>query len=162
MPSTRLSRPSICQSQDATSRVYTWRLKNWKKLDKKLRSAEFECGGHKWRILLFPLGYSEALNSEAPPNDVVSIYLDYSAPKNPPQGSHASAQFAIMMSNIHDPTLFTISHGRRRFTVEEPDWGFTRFSQLVNLFHRQECHSRPMIEEDAVDITVYVRVLEDQ
>lgn len=28
--------------------VFTWRLENWKKLDKKLTSQEFECGGHKW------------------------------------------------------------------------------------------------------------------
>lgn len=27
---------------------FTWPLKNWKKLDKKLTSPEFECGGHKW------------------------------------------------------------------------------------------------------------------
>ena len=31
--------------------VFTWRLNNWKKLDKKLTSAEFECGGHKWFVL---------------------------------------------------------------------------------------------------------------
>jgi ubiquitin carboxyl-terminal hydrolase 7 len=28
--------------------VYTWRLNNWKKLEKKLTSPEFDCGGHKW------------------------------------------------------------------------------------------------------------------
>lgn len=29
-------------------KVFTWRLNNWKKLEKKLTSPEFECGGHKW------------------------------------------------------------------------------------------------------------------
>ena len=29
-------------------KVFSWRLNNWKKLDKKLTSQEFECGGHKW------------------------------------------------------------------------------------------------------------------
>jgi ubiquitin carboxyl-terminal hydrolase 7 len=29
-------------------KAFTWPLKNWKKLDKKLTSPEFECGGHKW------------------------------------------------------------------------------------------------------------------
>ena len=28
-------------------KVYTWKLANWKKLEKKLTSPEFECGGHK-------------------------------------------------------------------------------------------------------------------
>lgn len=30
--------------------VFTWRLSSWKKLDKKLTSPEFECGGHKWSV----------------------------------------------------------------------------------------------------------------
>ena len=29
-------------------KVFTWKLTNWKKLDKKITSPEFECGGHKW------------------------------------------------------------------------------------------------------------------
>jgi ubiquitin carboxyl-terminal hydrolase 7 len=29
-------------------KVFTWRLNNWRKLEKKLTSPEFECGGHKW------------------------------------------------------------------------------------------------------------------
>ncbi|KAJ7285909.1 hypothetical protein C8J57DRAFT_1496609 [Mycena rebaudengoi] len=136
--------------------VYTWRLNNWKKLEKKLTSEEFECGGHKWRILLFPFG-----NSNAPPNDTVSVYLDYAEPKKAPEGWHACAQFALVISNIHDPTVFTVSQAQHRFIAEESDWGFTRFSELRKLFQPQEGHSRATIEEDAADITVYVRVLED-
>jgi len=29
-------------------KVYTWRLTNWKKLEKKITSPEFDCGGHRW------------------------------------------------------------------------------------------------------------------
>ena len=29
-------------------KVFSWRLNNWKKLDKKLTSQVFECGSHKW------------------------------------------------------------------------------------------------------------------
>jgi hypothetical protein len=29
-------------------KVFTWRLQNWKKLEKKLTSPEFDCGGHRW------------------------------------------------------------------------------------------------------------------
>jgi ubiquitin carboxyl-terminal hydrolase 7 len=32
-------------------KVFTWRLNNWKKLDKKLTSPDFECGGHKWWVI---------------------------------------------------------------------------------------------------------------
>ncbi|PPQ74003.1 hypothetical protein CVT26_006372 [Gymnopilus dilepis] len=137
-------------------KVFTWHLTNWKKLEKKLTSPEFECGGHKWRILLFPFG-----NSNAPPNDTVSVYLDYAEPKKSPEGWHACAQFALVISNPHDPTIYTVSHANHRFIAEESDWGFTRFSELRKLFSVQEGHMRPTIEDESADITVYVRVLED-
>ncbi|KIK98862.1 hypothetical protein PAXRUDRAFT_823415 [Paxillus rubicundulus Ve08.2h10] len=137
-------------------KVYTWRLTNWKKLEKKITSPDFDCGGHRWRILLFPFG-----NSNAPPNDTVSVYLDYAEPKKSPEGWHACAQFALVVSNIHDPTIYTVSHAHHRFIAEECDWGFTRFSELRKLFNIQEGHHRPTIEDESADITVYVRVLED-
>ncbi|EIM90130.1 ubiquitin carboxyl-terminal hydrolase 5 [Stereum hirsutum FP-91666 SS1] len=136
--------------------VYTWKLNHWKKLEKKMHSPEFECGGHKWRILLFPFG-----NSNAPPNDTVSVYLDYADPKRAPEGWHACAQFALVISNPHDPTIYTVSHAHHRFIAEECDWGFTRFSELRKLFSTQEGYSRPTIEDETADVSVFVRVLED-
>lgn len=56
------------------------------------------------RILLFPFG-----NSNAPPNDTVSVYLDYADPKRAPEGWHACAQFALVISNTNDPTIYTVS-----------------------------------------------------
>jgi len=85
-------------------KVFSWRLSNWRKLEKKITSSEFDCGGHRWRILLFPFG-----NSNAPPNDTVSVYLDYADPKRAPEGWHACAQFALVISNPADPTIFTVS-----------------------------------------------------
>ena len=35
-------------------KVFTWRLTNWKKLEKKITSPEFECGGHKWYAVSYP------------------------------------------------------------------------------------------------------------
>jgi hypothetical protein len=29
-------------------RVFSWKLTGWKKLEKKLTSPEFDCGGHRW------------------------------------------------------------------------------------------------------------------
>ena len=31
--------------------VFHWKLQSWKKLEKKLTSPEFDCGGHKWCVL---------------------------------------------------------------------------------------------------------------
>ncbi|KAH8833816.1 hypothetical protein DL96DRAFT_465037 [Flagelloscypha sp. PMI_526] len=137
-------------------KVFSWPINGWKKLEKKLTSPDFECGGHKWRILLFPFG-----NSNAPPNDTVSVYLDYADPKKSPEGWHACAQFALVISNPHDPTIYTVSHAHHRFIAEECDWGFTRFSELRKLFSVQEPHTRPTVENESAEITVFVRVLED-
>ncbi|EKM55554.1 uncharacterized protein PHACADRAFT_256265 [Phanerochaete carnosa HHB-10118-sp] len=136
--------------------VLHWKLTNWKKLEKKITSPEFDCGGHRWRILLFPFG-----NSNAPPNDTVSVYLDYADPKRAPEGWHACAQFALVISNPNDPTIYTVSHAHHRFIAEECDWGFTRFSELRKLFSVQDGHARPTIEDESAIVSVFVRVLED-
>lgn len=48
-----------------------------------------------------------------------------------------------------------------RFIAEECDWGFTRFSELRKLFTVQEGHTRPTIEDESAEVSVFVRVLED-
>ncbi|KAF8177293.1 ubiquitin carboxyl-terminal hydrolase 5 [Mycena galopus ATCC 62051] len=137
--------------------VYTWRLAKWTQLDNKLAGDKFECGGHKWNILLFPSGG----NARAPPKETVSVYLNYAEPTRAPEGWHVCVQFALAISNTRDPTVYIVSQARHRFIAEESDWGFTRFSERQKLFEPQDEHTRPIIEEDSVDITVYVRVLED-
>jgi ubiquitin carboxyl-terminal hydrolase 7 len=97
------------------------------------------------------------------------------------EGWHACAQFAVVISNPHDPTIYTVSRAwsatyrhlsliltallpldaHHRFIAEECDWGFTRFSELRKLFHPQPGLSRPTIEDDSAVVSVYVRVLED-
>ncbi|EPQ30594.1 uncharacterized protein PFL1_02118 [Pseudozyma flocculosa PF-1] len=136
--------------------VCTWRIENWRQLDKRITSPEFSCGGHRWRILLFPFG-----NSNGQPNDMVSVYLDYADPKGSPEGWHVCAQFALVISNPHDPTIFSTSQAHHRFTAEEMDWGFTRFNELRKLAIPTDGRSRPIIEDDCANVTAYVRVLKD-
>jgi len=52
---------------------------------------------------MFPFG-----NSNAPPNDSVSIYLDYADPKKA-DSWHACAQFALVLSNPTDPKVYVVS-----------------------------------------------------
>ncbi|KAG8902957.1 hypothetical protein FRB99_003895 [Tulasnella sp. 403] len=85
----------------ADFQVFNWRLTKWKTLEKKLTSPHFPCGGHSWRILLFPSG-----NSNAPPNEAVSIYLDYADPQMAPKGWHACAQFALVIYDSKAETGF--------------------------------------------------------
>lgn len=57
-----------------------------------------------------------------------------------------------------NPRIIDAHH---RFIAEECDWGFTRFSELRKLFSIQDGHSRPTIEDESADVSVFVRVLED-
>ncbi|KAL1410390.1 ubiquitin-specific protease ubp15 [Vanrija albida] len=136
----------------------TWRIENWSQQPKRLQGPEFSCGGHKWRILLFPQG-----NANGQPNDMVSVYLDYANPKTAPEGWHACAQFCLAISNPSDPTIHNSSHAHHRFVAEECDWGFTRFADLRKLHTADAANgkTRPTIENDEVEITAFVRVLKD-
>ena len=49
-----------------------------------------------------------------------------------------------------------------RFNAEEGDWGFTRFAEIRKLFAPQwEDRGRPMIENDEVNVTAYIRIYKD-
>ncbi|CAO1629496.1 unnamed protein product [Sympodiomycopsis kandeliae] len=135
--------------------VFHWDVGNWTALDKRITSPVFECGGHKWRILLFPFG-----NSNGQPNDMVSVYLDYADQKSQ-EGWHVCAQFALVISNPQDPRVYSTSQAHHRFTAEEMDWGFTRFNELRKLTQPGSGHPRAIIENDQAKISAYVRVLKD-
>lgn len=38
-------------------KVFSWKLANWKKLEKKITSPEFECGGHRWWVAIVSLRF---------------------------------------------------------------------------------------------------------
>lgn len=142
--------------EEADFQVCHWPIKSWHALDKRITGPEFECGGHRWRILLFPFG-----NSNGQPYDMVSVYLDYADNKDTPEGWHACAQFALVISNPNDPTLFSTSQAHHRFTAEEMDWGFTRFNEFRKLAVPLDNRTRPIIEDDQAVVSAYVRVLKD-
>ncbi|KAF9649116.1 cysteine proteinase [Thelephora ganbajun] len=138
------------------SQVFHLGLQGWKKLKKKVTSSEFDCGGRKWRILLFPFG-----NPNTPSSGVVSIYLESADAEEMEEGWHVCAQFALVISNPQDPTIYTVNHAHHRFIAEECTWGFSRFGELHELFRPQPGRNRPTIEGDSAVVSVYMRVLED-
>ena len=49
-----------------------------------------------------------------------------------------------------------------RFNADEGDWGFTRFAEIRQIFAPNwEGRPRPMIENDTVSVTAYVRIYKD-
>ncbi|KKK13712.1 ubiquitin hydrolase [Aspergillus rambellii] len=132
---------------------HTWHIEDWRKLKKREHGPVFQCAGFPWRILFFPYG-----------NHVehASFYLEHAWENEPPENWYACVQFALVLWNVNDPTI-NISHvATHRFNADEGDWGFTRFCELRKLFNMPfEGRGTPIVQNEAANITAYVRVVKD-
>jgi hypothetical protein len=59
------------------------------------------------------------------------------------------------------PWLIPLADAQHRFVPEEDDWGFARFSEHKELYQPHNGYSRPLVEDDRVEVTAFVRVLKD-
>lgn len=106
------------------------------------------------RVLLFPFGNNV---------DQCSIYLEHGfEPNEVPEDWSCCVQFALVLWNPEEPTIFAHHSAHHRFTKEESDWGFTKFLESRRMYGIWDNANRPMIENDAANITVYVRIVEDE
>ncbi|KAI1326876.1 cysteine proteinase [Xylariaceae sp. FL0255] len=136
--------------------IHTWKIENIRGLNKKEHGPIFQAGGYPWRILLFAFGNNV---------DQSSVYLEHGFEDldSVPDDWSCCVQFGLVMWNINDPSLFTHHTAHHRFTKEESDWGFTRFLDLRRMFQQPWADSgRTLVEDDSVNITAYVRVVEDE
>ncbi|KFY51068.1 hypothetical protein V496_08984 [Pseudogymnoascus sp. VKM F-4515 (FW-2607)] len=132
----------------------TWHIQDWKKLEKKVYWPTFECGGSTWRVLMYPSGNSV---------DFVSMYIEAGPKVETDQDDwYACAEFAIVLWNPRQPSKYVSNVAKHRFNSTEKDWGFTRFSQLKNLF---EVPGGPanssLLENGEANVTAYVRIIKD-
>ncbi|CAI6294669.1 unnamed protein product [Periconia digitata] len=133
---------------------HTWEIREWRTLTRREHGPVFQCGTHPWRILFFPYGNNV---------DFASFYLEQGFEENQmPEDWYACVQFMLVLWNPNDPSMYITHTATHRFTAEEGDWGFTRFAELRKLFSPHwEDRDRPMIENNAANVTAYVRVLKD-
>ncbi|KAG0307057.1 hypothetical protein BGZ98_001151 [Dissophora globulifera] len=151
---TRKHLPMIADLEESACEVFQWTIPDWGALDKRVTGPEFEIGGYKWRILVYPQGNNV--------NDQVAVYLDSAEPRDKLDPNwHACAQFALMMSNPNDPTVYMFNVATHRFTAEENDWGFTRFYDLRKLEQPFDHRGVPLMENGQTVITAYVRIYKD-
>lgn len=141
---------------------YTWEIKDYRALDEaKVRGPSFTVGGVEWNILLFPRGNS---------NQHLALYLEPIQPKktNPETGEeepldpnwYVCAQFTLIISNPKDPKNFILNTSHQRFNKDATDWGFSNFTDLKSLHQSRKDHG-PLIWDDKVNITAFVKVLKD-
>lgn len=79
----------------------------------------------------------------------------------PQRSDHLYCQPYVITMHVWYCLTLVRTDAHHRFIAEECDWGFTRFSELRKLFSVQEGHTRPTIEDETADVSVFVRVLED-
>jgi ubiquitin carboxyl-terminal hydrolase 7 len=132
----------------------TWNIENWRQLEKKEHGPIFKVGGQPWRVLLFPYGNNV---------DHASFYLEQAHEEGTvPENWYSCVHFALVLWNKRDPSMYASHVATHRYNVEEGDWGFTRFVELRKLFEPHwEGREHGMIEDDAVNVTAYVRIYKD-
>lgn len=146
--------PELPEHETEAETYHTWEIRDWKTLTRREHGPVFECAGHPWRILFFPYGNNV---------DFASFYLEQGyQDKKVPEDWYACVQFMLVLWNPNDPSLYITHTATHRFTADEGDWGFTRFAELRRLFHTTwDDRGRPMVENNAANVTAYVRVLKD-
>ncbi|KAJ5992556.1 ubiquitin C-terminal hydrolase [Penicillium sp. IBT 35674x] len=146
-----LPKPADLEAEDEVH--HTWHIKDWRKSERKLHGPIFNCGGSPWRILFFPYGNH---------SEHASFYLEHAWDGEPPQNWYACVQFALVLSNVKDPSIYVSHVATHRFTADEGDWGFTRFYDIRTLFNEAwEGKGVPLVQDDEANITAYVRVVKD-
>ncbi|KAL9081920.1 MAG: hypothetical protein Q9159_006904 [Coniocarpon cinnabarinum] len=131
--------------------TYTWHIREWNTLPRKLHSDTFECGGAPWKVLFFPFGNAQ--------NEACSFYLEQGFEK-PPEDWYACVQFMLVLWNPNEPNIQMRHNATHRYNAEESDWGFTKFCELRKLV-RWNAEGRGLLEEDAANLTAFVRVIKD-
>lgn len=141
---------------------YTWEIFDYRALNEsKVRGPKFTVGGIEWNILLFPKGNS---------NQHLALYLEPIQPKklNPETNEeepldpnwYVCAQFTLIISNPRDPKNYICNTSHQRFNKDATDWGFSNFCDLKSLYQSRKDNG-PLIYEDHVNITAFVKVLKD-
>ncbi|KAF2105658.1 hypothetical protein BDV96DRAFT_592163 [Lophiotrema nucula] len=146
--------PELPDQETESEAHHTWEIREWRTLTRREHGPVFECGGHPWRILFFPYGNNV---------DFASFYLEQGyEEKQVPDDWYACVQFMLVLWNPKDPSMYVMHSATHRFTADEGDWGFTRFAELRRLFNTQwDERGRPMVEDNAANVTAYIRVLKD-
>ncbi|TKY53209.1 Ubiquitin carboxyl-terminal hydrolase 12 [Spatholobus suberectus] len=112
-------------TRDKMFEKFTWTIRDFSKLDKKLYSEKFSLDGHTWRILIFPKGNNV---------DYLSIYLDAAGDLvNLPDNWNKFANFKLALINQLNNEMTKIRECEHLFDARKPDWGFPSFIPLDEL-----------------------------
>ncbi|XVE52392.1 hypothetical protein DITRI_Ditri02bG0118600 [Diplodiscus trichospermus] len=105
---------------------FTWRVRNFSRLRKRLCSEVFSVGAYKWRIIIFPRGSS---NEES-----LSMYLDVADAENLPDGWSRYAKLSLAVINQMNLKNTIKKDTQHEFNAGASRWGFTSFMSFGQLY----------------------------
>jgi hypothetical protein len=156
-----------------------------------MKSPSVNIGGYSWNIKIFPHGFEGTdqvsvyieCNGEATPEDEDEMQTDTAENSNLSQESaekstddvpaeqpvknsskpwDVAAQIGCVMYNPNDPRVLAFDKATHHFENASSDWGWVRFYGPWNSLHqRRHLQYRPMLQNDTLAFTAYVRVVKD-
>ncbi|XP_010265553.1 PREDICTED: probable inactive serine/threonine-protein kinase fnkC [Nelumbo nucifera] len=107
---------------------YTLKIKSFSSLAKSMEkyvSGDFEAGGYKWKLVLYPNG-----NKNRNGNDHISLYLAISEANSLPPGWKVNVLLRLFIFDQLQDRYLTLQDGNgmaNRFHSMMTEWGFARF-----------------------------------
>lgn len=140
-----------------------WHISDWSGLrDEKVRGPKFECGGFEWNVLLFPRGSnSNQLSIYIEPHPIKLDENEDQLESPDVKKWYVCAKFGLDLWNPEDPTAHYSSGSFHRFNEQEADWGFSSLIDLRQLRTPLKSQKRPILEQNQMNITAYIRVIDD-
>lgn len=102
--------------------VYTWDIEDFFALKSLDKSPEFEIGGHKWSIIIYPSGSGNNGN-------YLSLYLNMKMPHAPHQNSAILVELSMRIKDQETGKHRKIT-GRCQFSKNSAKWGWDKFISL--------------------------------
>ncbi|KAG4085926.1 hypothetical protein H8356DRAFT_1737333 [Neocallimastix lanati (nom. inval.)] len=132
---------------------FEWNIKNWDRLSNEILSSEFNIGGQKWRIKVYPNG-----NEQDAKDGYLTIGLRNESITNDDQFAYAN--FVVAVRNTNDYSCYKTREllSFRRFTKAENEFDMIRYTPLTSLYEKNEYYGRSILEEGKITICAYIRV----
>lgn len=140
---------------------FTWSIDDWNALGERELSPQFDCGGYRWQLLLFPHGNPQSMRK-----GMISLYLNSVGPAGQDETDenksyHVCCAFALVMWNPECPSSLVTQASHNRFTPRVTDWGYSEFYTIRSAFVRAPNASSPLIAPSKADGKLKVNISVD-
>ncbi|OUM59888.1 hypothetical protein PIROE2DRAFT_14473 [Piromyces sp. E2] len=144
---------SITQDEDhelINEGFYEWNILNWNNLYDGVYSSEFEIGGYKWKIQIFPTGNTL--------NNYISMNIKNMDVKNN-HFIHVCAKCTLVIRNFDDYSCFYTYDGLfNNFSQRDNSYNVPLFINKNELYVKRGDTDKILIENNKTVIGVYIQI----